>query len=54
MNPSEGELHQIKAHEIAGQRLDNAYDLAMAAVASVEHRYQSKEYQIERFMFNSP
>jgi hypothetical protein len=33
---------------------DNAHDLAMAVEASVEHRYKSKELQLERFMFNSP
>jgi putative transposase len=54
MNPIEGEWHQLKAHEMAGQMFDNAHDLAMAVEASVEHRYHSKEYQLERFMFNSP
>jgi putative transposase len=54
MNPIEGEWHQIKAHEMAGQMFDNAHDLAMAVEASVAHRYQSKELQLERFMFNSP
>jgi hypothetical protein len=39
---------------MAGQMFDNAYDLAMAVEASVAHRYQSKELQLERFMFNSP
>jgi hypothetical protein len=52
--PYEGEWHQIKAHEMAGQMFDNAHDLAMAVEASVAHRYQSKELQLERFMFNSP
>jgi hypothetical protein len=33
---------------------DNAHDLAMAVEAGVEHRYQSKALQVERFMFNSP
>jgi hypothetical protein len=33
---------------------DNAHDLAMAVEASVERRYNSKAYQVERFMFNSP
>jgi putative transposase len=54
MNPIEGEWHQIKAHEMAGQMFDNAHDLAMAIEASVERRYNSKAYQVERFMFNSP
>jgi hypothetical protein len=39
---------------MAGQMFDTAYDLAMAVEAAVEHRYRSKEYQLERFMFNSP
>jgi len=54
MNPIEGEWHQLKAHEMAGQMFDTAYDLAMAVKASVEHRYKSNEYLIERFIFNSP
>jgi putative transposase len=54
MNPIEGEWHQLKAHEMAGQMFDNAYDLAMAVIDSVEHRYLSKNLQVERFIFNSP
>jgi putative transposase len=52
MNPIEGEWHQLKAHEMADQMFDNAYDLAMAVEADVEHRYVSKDYQVERFKFN--
>jgi hypothetical protein len=33
---------------------DTAYDLAMAVEAAVEHRYELKEYLVERFIFNSP
>ncbi|OKH18533.1 hypothetical protein NIES593_22070, partial [Hydrococcus rivularis NIES-593] len=54
MNPIEGEWHQLKAHEMAGQMFDPAYDLAMAVEAAVEHRYESKEDLVERFIFNSP
>lgn len=54
MNPIEGEWHQLKAHGMAGQMFDTAYDLAMAVIAAVEERYESKDYQVERFMFNSP
>jgi hypothetical protein len=39
---------------MAGQMFDSAYDLAMAVKASVEHRYKSNEYLVERFIFNSP
>jgi len=53
MNPIEGEWHQLKAHEMAGQMFDNAYDLAMAVEDSVEKRYQAKEYSVSRFIFNS-
>lgn len=53
MNPIEGEWHQLKAHEMAGQMFDNAYDLAMAVEASVEHRYRAKNYNVSRFIFNS-
>jgi transposase len=53
MNPIEGEWHQLKAHEMAGQMFDNAYDLAMAIEDSVEKRYRAKEYHVSRFIFNS-
>jgi hypothetical protein len=53
MNPIEGEWHQLKTHEIAGRMFDNAYDLALAVEDSVEQRYSSPEYKIERFIFNS-
>ena len=53
MNPIEGEWHQLKAHEMAGQMFDNSYDLAIAIEAGVENRYLSKGYKVERFIFNS-
>lgn len=53
MNPIEGEWHQVKAHEMAGQMFDNAYDLAMAVEASMEKRYQAKDFHLSRFIFNS-
>jgi putative transposase len=52
MNPIEGEWHQLKAHEMAGQMFDNAYDLAMAVDACVENRYQAKNLSVSRFTFN--
>jgi transposase len=53
MNAIEGEWHQLKAHEMAGQMFDNVYDLAMAVEACVEQRYQNKGYNVSRFIFNS-
>jgi putative transposase len=53
MNPIEGEWHQLKAHEMAGQMFDNGYDLAMAVEDSVEKRYLAKGYNVSRFIFNS-
>jgi putative transposase len=52
MNPIEGEWHQLKAHELAGQMFDNAYDLAVAVEVSVEKRYQDKNCDVSRFIFN--
>ena len=52
MNPIEGEWHQLKAHEMAGQMFDNTYDLAMAVDACVENRYQAKNLKVSRFTFN--
>jgi putative transposase len=54
MNPIEGEWHQLKAHEMAGQMFDNAYDLAMAIEVSVENRYRDKNCAVSRFIFNYP
>lgn len=54
MNPIEGEWHQLKAHELAGQMFDTAYDLAMAVETSVEKRYQDKNCDVSRFIFNCP
>jgi putative transposase len=53
MNPIEGEWHQLKAHEMAGQMFDNAYDLAIAVEASVKKRYLAKDFNVSRFIFNS-
>jgi putative transposase len=53
MNLIEGEWHQLKSHGIAGRMFDNAYDLALAIEESVEQRYLSLGYNIERFIFNS-
>jgi DDE superfamily endonuclease len=52
MNPIEGEWHQLKAHEIAGQMFDNQYDLAKAVIQGVESRSQVGGYTLERFIFN--
>lgn len=52
MNPIEGEWHQLKAHEMAGQMFDNTYDLAMAIDTCVENRYEAKNINVSRFIFN--
>jgi putative transposase len=52
MNLIEGEWHQLKTHEIAGQMFDNEYDLALAVIQGMESRSQSGEYTVERFTFN--
>lgn len=52
MNPIEGEWHQLKAHEMAGQMFDNGYDLAMEIEAGVKRRYSGKGYKASRFIFN--
>ena len=52
MNPIEGEWHQLKSHEIAGQMFDNEYDLAKAVMQGMESRSQAGEYTLERFIFN--
>lgn len=52
MNPIEGEWHQLKSHEIAGQMFDNEYDLAKAVMNGMESRSEAGEYTLERFIFN--
>ncbi len=53
MNPIEGEWHQLKAHEIAGQMFDDELDLAYAIIDGVEARAKAGEYQTERYKFPS-
>jgi putative transposase len=53
MNPIEGEWHQLKTHEIAGELFDNEYDLAMAVMTGIENRSQKGGYMLERFRFKS-
>lgn len=53
MNDIEGEWHQLKTHEIAGQMFDNEYDLAMAVIDGMKSRSQQGGYTLERFKFNS-
>lgn len=52
LNPIEGEWHQLKRHEIAGQMFDNEYDLAKAVMHGMESRSEAGGYTLERFMFN--
>jgi putative transposase len=51
MNPIEGQWHQLKTHEIAGELFDNEYDLAMAVMTGMENRSQNGGYTLERFKF---
>lgn len=53
LNPIEGQWHQLKNHEIAGQMFDNEYDLAMAVIEGMENRSQQGGYKLERFKFVS-
>jgi transposase len=53
MNPIEGEWHQLKAHGIAGQMFETIYDLGIVIETSIEERYESKDYNVERFIFKS-
>jgi DDE superfamily endonuclease len=53
MNPIEGQWHQLKTHEMAGELFDNEYDLAMAVMTGMENRSQIAGYTLERFMFKS-
>lgn len=53
MNSIEGQWHQLKSHEIAGQMFDNEYDLAIAVMDGMEARSQQGEYMLERFIFKS-
>lgn len=52
LNPIEGEWHQLKTHEIAGQMFDNQYDLARAVMKGMESRSHAGKYTLERFIFN--
>ena len=52
MNPIEGEWHQLKAHEIAGQMFKNSYDLALAVQEAIKNRYRPKGYSVKHFIFN--
>lgn len=53
MNPIEGQWHQLKAHEIAGQMFDNEYDLALSVIDGMEARSEQGGYTLERFKFKS-
>ncbi|MCU0550322.1 MAG: transposase [Leptolyngbya sp. Prado105] len=49
LNRIEGQWHQLKAHEIAGQMFEDEYDLAKAVIQGMEARSQAGEYTLERF-----
>jgi putative transposase len=53
MNPIEGEWHQLKAYEIAGQMFEDEYDLAIAVMDGMQARSLRGDYDLERFIFNS-
>lgn len=53
LNQIEGQWHQLKAHEIAGQMFEDEYDLAKAVIQGMEARSQAGGYTLERFKFNS-
>jgi putative transposase len=52
MNPIEGQWHQLKNHELAGQIFDNEYDLAMAMMNGMKARSERHNYKLDRFIFN--
>jgi len=52
MNPIEGQWHQLKTHELAGQMFEDEYDLALAVMAGMKARSIQGEYSLERFKFN--
>ncbi len=52
MNLIEGQWHQLKSHEIAGQMFDNEYDLAKAVMKGMTACSEAGEYALERFIFN--
>ncbi len=53
MNPIETQWRQL-SHEIAGQMLDNEYDLAMAVIDGMEARSAAGGYALERFILIAP
>jgi putative transposase len=53
MNPIEGEWHQLKTHEIAGQMFEDEYDLAIAVMDGMKARSLQGGYDLDRFIFNS-
>ena len=53
MNPIEGQWHQLKAHEIAGQMFEDEYDLAIAVMGGMKARSTQGNYDLDRFIFNS-
>lgn len=53
MNPIEGEWHQLKAHELAGQMFEDELDLCYAAIDGIGARAQAGGYEAQRFRFPS-
>ncbi len=53
MNRIEDELHQLKAHEIAGVTFEDESDIAMSVIQAVEARALLGGYIATRFRFSS-
>lgn len=52
LNPIEGQWHQLKTHELAGQMFEYEDDLAEAIVDGMIDRSERGKYALDRFIFN--
>jgi len=52
LNPIEGQWHQLKTHELAGQMFEYEDDLAEAIVDGMIDRSERGGYDLDRFIFN--
>ena len=52
LNPIEGQWHQLKNHELAGQMFEYEDELAEAIVDGMIDRSERGGYELDRFIFN--
>ena len=52
MNRIEDEWLHLKREELASRLFEDEYDAAIAIMNAIEHRGDSRNHTVERFIFN--